>query len=88
MVRAKSHLENYKNFRGRNCLYLAGRLRQRIEVSAVTSCPYQRAHIRGLSAKRSSFHSWPTVRLLIELILSCDFYRLISVLKSRFNSNY
>ncbi len=44
MVRAISHLENRTNFRGRNYLYLAGRLGQRIEVSAVTSCPYQRAH--------------------------------------------
>jgi hypothetical protein len=55
MVRAISHVENSKNFLGRNCLYLAGGLGQRIEVSDVTSCPYQRAHVRGLSVKRSSF---------------------------------
>ncbi len=44
MVRVISHLENSKNFRGSNCLYLAGRPGQRIDVSAVTSCPHQRAH--------------------------------------------
>ncbi len=36
MVRAISHLENSKTFRGCNCLYLADRLGQRTEVSAVT----------------------------------------------------
>jgi hypothetical protein len=44
--------KNSKNFRDCNCLYLDGRLSQCIEVSAVTSCPYQQAHICGLLVKR------------------------------------